>query len=235
MNGRLVHAGVIAEQSLSFTIELAEPLGFKAGQSCDVIIPSPLYVDDKGSMRTFTIASPPAEDPRLTFATRQTGSAFKRTMAEAQPGLAVEIDGPWGDFVLHDDASRPAVFLAGGIGITPFHSMIADAIGRRLPHRIILVYSNRTAAAAAFLDELLVWERANPTLRVVTAMTGQSPEGSARGGRISAELIAEHAGRDGRPIYYTAGTEVFVAAMRDSLKTMGVEDEDVRTDEFPGY
>lgn len=235
MNGRLIRAASIAEQTLSFTIELEEPLGFKAGQSCDVIITSPLYDDEKGATRTFTVASAPAEDPRLTFATRQTGSAFKRTVAEAKAGLAVEIDGPWGDFVLHEDASRPAVFLAGGIGITPFHSMIADSIVRRLPHRITLIYSNRTAAGAAFLDQLVAWQQANTNLRVIATVTGEPPAQAARSGKITARMIAEHAEAAGRPIYYAAGTEAFVGAMRDAIRSIGVADDDFRTDEFPGY
>jgi ferredoxin-NADP reductase len=235
MDGHLIRAGMIADQTLSFVIELDEPLGFRAGQSCDVIINKPLYADDKGAMRTFTIASAPGEDPRLTFATRHTGTAFKRTIAAAPPDLRVEVDGPWGDFVLHDDSSRPAVFLAGGIGITPFHSMIADAIERRLPHDITLFYSNRNAADAAFLDELNAWDQAHAHFRLVATMTGESPAESARRGRITRELIAEHIGADARPIYYSAGTEAFVSAMRAALTALGVAEQDIRTDEFPGY
>jgi ferredoxin-NADP reductase len=81
-----------------------------------------------GESRTFSIASAPHE-PHLTVATRMRDSAFKRTLREAAPGLKVEIDGPAGMMVLHDDAARPAVFLAGGIGITPFLSMARDAAG----------------------------------------------------------------------------------------------------------
>lgn len=235
MNGRLLHAAVIAEQTLSFTIELEEPLGFRAGQSCDLILSSPPYDEAKGALRTFTIASPPAEEPRLTFATRQTGSAFKRSIADAATGLAVEVDGPWGDFLLHDDPARPAVFLAGGIGITPFRSMIADAIDRHLPHRLTLFYSSRTAATAAFLDEILGWERSQPNLRVIATITGDPPAAVARSGRLTSELIAEHVEREGRPVYYAAGTEAFVAAMRAALESIGVAADDIRTDEFPGY
>ena len=230
MNGRIVHAGRIADRTLSFVIELEDRLGFRTGQSCDVIIKSPLYTDEKGAMRTFTIASPPSQDPRLTFATRDTGSAFKRTIAEASPGLAVEVDGPWGEFTLHDDAARPAVFLAGGIGITPFHSMIADVVAHGHPHRITLFYSNRTLAGAAFLDELTGWSRHHPNIRVIPITTG-----APAGGRLSAELIAKQVRREDRPIYYAAGTEAFVAAMGEALRSSDVDPLDIRTDEFPGY
>src|SRR5579864_8946088 len=121
MNARLVSVDPVAEGTAAVTFELPGPFSFEPGQTCDLTISNPKYQDDQGSSRTFSIASSPSELPRLRFATRLTGSAFKRTLVESAPGLEVDIDGPYGSFTLHKNSAKPALLFAGGIGITPFH------------------------------------------------------------------------------------------------------------------
>src|SRR5512143_1624703 len=124
MEGRLVDRALIAESTAAFWFEPAERFEFTPGQTCDITVPDPLYRDDAGTSRTFSIASAPS-DGRLMVGTRLRGSAMKRTLKEAPLGLRVEIDGPFGSFTLHRNAAKPAVLLAGGIGITPFRSIVA--------------------------------------------------------------------------------------------------------------
>src|SRR5262245_28731179 len=152
MQARLIKVDRIGTETAAFTFEPSERLTFEPGQTCDITIPAMKYNDDKGNARTFSITSSPADAPRLRFATRLTGSAFKRTLLEAPAGFEVDIDGPYGSFVLHKNAAKPAAFFAGGIGITPFHSIIKDATERRLPHKLTLFYANRTPASTAFLS-----------------------------------------------------------------------------------
>ena len=140
MKARLVASARVAEETAAFTFEVEAPFTFDAGQTCDLTIRSPRYQDEKGSSRTFSIASPPAEAPRITVATRLTGSAFKRSLLEAPVGCEIELDGPSGSFGLHRNTAKPAVFFAGGIGITPFRSIVGDATIRRVPHRMTLFY-----------------------------------------------------------------------------------------------
>jgi ferredoxin-NADP reductase len=170
MNGRLVATERIAAGTAAFTFELQEQFTFEAGQTCDVTIPAGPYQDEKGSSRTFSIASSPMDAPRIVVATRLTGSAFKRSLVEAGAGLEVGIDGPFGSFVMHKNVARPAVFFAGGIGITPFRSIIKDATERGLSHRMTLFYSNRTAEGSAFLSDFEAWQAANPNFRLVASV-----------------------------------------------------------------
>ena len=236
MNARLVDRRMIAVRTLAFEIDPAEPFDFKAGQTCDVLIPHPAQTDDRGNARTFSIASPPGVTP-LLFATRLTDSAFKRTLAEAPPGLLLELDGPYGSFTLHHNAARPAVFLAGGIGITPFHSMIADVSRRRLPHRITLLYANTSASSAPFLDELERWGRENANFRLAATITAPvtSEPWPFDTGRIDAAFVKTHVQDPGAAVFYIAGPARFVEAMGSLVTAIGADPDSVKSEEFPGY
>src|SRR3989442_214970 len=134
----------VAERTMSFAFELeGHSFPFKAGQYVQITQGAPRYQDEKGSSRSFSIASSPG-DPVLLIATRLTGSAFKRSLAEVALGTRVEVQGPMGSFVLPQDATRPLALVAGGIGITPFRSMIKTVTEQKLPNRLTRIYSNRT-------------------------------------------------------------------------------------------
>ncbi|MDE3155061.1 MAG: FAD-dependent oxidoreductase [Acidobacteriota bacterium] len=221
----------------AFIFEPEQPLAFKAGQTCDIRIPEPRYQDAEGAVRTFSIASPPGS-PELMFATRLTGSAFKRSLMEMPPGTVVEIDGPYGSFTLHQNAAKAAVLLAGGIGITPFRSMIADAVERNLPHDLTLVYSNRTAGSSAFISDLEAWARAHPRFHLVATITEPAPgeAWSHLTGLVDAAFLARHVRADfGTAIFYVAGPDGFVKAMAASVSSAGADPDNVRTEEFAGY
>ncbi len=227
---------MIALRTLAFEIEPAEPLTFRSGQTCDVIIPHPAYTDELGNTRTFSIASAPEVSP-LTFATRLTESAFKRTLAEAPIGTPLDLDGPYGSFTLHHNAARPAVFLAGGIGITPFRSMVADATRRKLPHRITLLFSNTSASSAPFLDDLQVWARDNPNFTLVPTITDpvSGEPWTFETGRIDAAFMKARVPDPASAIFYIAGPAGFVAAMARTAEEIGADPDSVKSEEFPGY
>ncbi|MGE5245390.1 MAG: FAD-dependent oxidoreductase [Betaproteobacteria bacterium] len=237
MKARLIATDRIAADAASFTFELHDTFSFEAGQTCDFTIPSPRYQDERGSTRTFSIASSPGDIPRLLVATRLTGSAFKRTLLEAGAGLEVEVDGPYGSFVLHKNTARPAVFFAGGIGITPFRSIVKDATERHLAHRMLLFYSNRTAASTAFLSDLEGWQRTNPKFRLIATITDAPPGGqwSHETGMMDAAFIKPHLGDASNAIYYLAGPAGFVKGMQAALEKLEADPDDIRTEEFPGY
>jgi ferredoxin-NADP reductase len=179
-----------------------------------------------GDSRTFSIASAP-HDPHLTVATRMRDSAFKRTLKTAQSGLKVEVDGPAGMMVLHEDAARPAVFLAGGIGITPFLSMARDAAHRKLAHRIVLVYANRRPQDAAYLDELRGLQARNPNYRLVDLFSEPPAGWKGETGFIRRDMLERHLPA-GAPVYYFAGPQTM-------LGEIGIADADMRSEEFYGY
>jgi len=227
----------VAEGTAAFYFE--KPAGFahQAGQNAVFILVDPPETDSQGPSRTFTIASAPHE-PDLMIATRMRDTAFKRVLKSAVPGARVRIDGPGGVMVLHEDAARPAVFLAGGIGVTPFLSMARHAAKDRLPHRIILFYSNRRPEDAAFLDELRALERSNPNYRLIATMA--EAEKSSRPwdgetGFIRRDMLERYLNDLKGPVYYCAGPPGMTTAMQSMLAGLGVAEGDTRSEEFYGY
>jgi ferredoxin-NADP reductase len=231
MRTRLLGKQEVAAGTMAFRLERPAGFDFQAGQNMLVTLVEPPELDAQGPSRTFTIASAPHE-PELLIATRMRDTAFKRVLKKAPPGTPVEIDGPAGFMVLHEDAARPAVLLAGGIGITPFLSMARDAAHRRLPHRIVLFYGNRRPQDAAFLEELGSIE--NPNYRLVAAMS-EAPEWRGEKGFIDRAMLGRHLPELKAPVYYFAGPPAMAMAMQQMLSGAGVADDDMRSEEFYGY
>ena len=198
----------LAERTMAFCFGTdGQPFVFKPGQCILITLLDPLYKDKKGNARDFSIASSPGE-PSLMIATRMTGSAFKRSLADLPLGSKVRVHGPYGDFRLDADPTRPAVFLAGGIGITPFRSMIKHAIEQHSPQRLTLVYCNRTPDDAAFLDELQNWEKGNPNFRLIATMTQPATPDKAwtgRSGYIDVEFVKDLLREQMHSAFYVAG------------------------------
>jgi len=197
----------------------------------------PAETDSEGNTRGFSIASGPHEET-LMVATRMRDTAFKRVLKNMLIGTAVKIEGPSGDFTLPNNASRAVVFLAGGIGITPFRSMLVRAAKENLPHRIFLFYSNRRPEDAPFLEELQILERENSNYKLIASMTEMEkshlPWNGVRG-LINQEMLGRHLKSAGPPIYYIAGPPAMVKGLHAMLNNAGVDDDDIRSEEFAGY
>src|SRR5438874_4536736 len=164
---RLVAKGTL----MVFCDLLGRELDFTPGQYFWVTLVDPPYDDDKGPRRHITVVTSPNERGVLGLCTRLRDSAFKRSLAELPVGAEVEVEQPKGNFVLPEETDRPYVFVAGGIGITVFHSMLRYIAEEGLPYRVTLVYSNRDRESSAYLGELEELERKIPSLRVVLTMT----------------------------------------------------------------
>src|SRR5512137_2804561 len=140
---RLGERKPVAEATMSFRLELAgQSFAFQPGQFVRVGLSDPPYPDPKGNVRSFSIASAPA-DPFVLIATRMTGSAFKRSLADAPIGTPVSVSGPAGSFVLDRNSDAPVALFAGGIGVTPFRSMFKHAQEQSTARRFTLIYANR--------------------------------------------------------------------------------------------
>src|ERR1700681_1360292 len=124
----------VAGGTMAFWFEKPSGWTFKAGQYLDMTLLDPPETDSEGNVRSFSIASAPHEES-LMVATRMRNTAFKRVLNAMPLGSAVKIEGPSGSLTLHDNVKRTAVFLAGGIGITPFRSIVLRAAKEKLPHR----------------------------------------------------------------------------------------------------
>jgi ferredoxin-NADP reductase len=142
-----------------------------------------------------------------------------------------------GSFSLHNNTARQAVFLAGGIGIAPFLSMLTYATEEKLQHRIVLFYANRYLEDAAFIDALWKLESDNPRFRFVPTLTRATNNNGWKGktGHIGLQMLFAHVGILRGPIYYIAGPPTMVAAARRTLSEVGVDEDDIRTEEFAGY
>jgi ferredoxin-NADP reductase len=227
----------VAEGTSAFYLDKPADFTFKAGQFMEVTLDNPPETDAEGNGRAFSIASGPAES-HLMIATRMRDSAFKRVLGKLPIGSEVQIEGPFGNLVLHNNAARPAVLLAGGIGITPFRSIVFRAAAEHLPHRLFLFYSNRRPEDAAFLGELQELRAENANYTLVDTMTGLergSHSWNGESSRVSKEMLMQYVGDLNGPIYYLAGPPGMVTAMQTLLNSAGVNDDDIRPEEFAGY
>ena len=227
----------VAEDTMAFYFSKPAGYEYRAGQSVRITLINPFETDKKGNSRTFTLASAP-HDADLMIAVRLRTSAFKRTLQTAPVGTVCRIGEAGGELVLHKDPSRPAVFLAGGIGVTPFLSILRHAAYAALPHQMYLFYSNRRPALAAFLPELRAAQQSNPNCHVIATMTaadGSLPTWTGERGRIGPELLERHLPDLTTPIYYLAGSPAMTTAMLDLLQQNGVCDNAIKSAEFYGY
>ena len=227
----------VAEGTMAFRLEKPDGFKFKPGQTVDLSLIEPTENDDKGTKRTFSLVSAPHEE-ELLVATRMRDTAFKRILGTVPMGYGVSLEGPFGSLTLHRDRSRPALFIAGGIGITPFMSMLRHVAWEGLPRVITLLYSNRRPQDAAFLAELEALQKKFQGFQLVATMTaadGPDSTWSGRKGVIGAELIRTFVPKPVTPVFYLAGPPEMVAAMRDTLNRAGFDDDDIRSEDFAGY
>ena len=227
----------VAEGTMAFQFEKPKDFVFKAGQYIDLTLLGSHAGSSNGLTHTFSIASSPF-DEELLVTTRMRSTSFKQALSVLPIGTGARIEGPMGSFSLHNNTSRLAVFLAGGIGIAPFLSMVSHATAEKRRHPIILFYANRYLEDAAFINALWTLERANPRFRFVPTLTRIADNHGAwkgKTGHISAEMLFTQIGIVRGPIYYIAGPPTMVAATRRTLAEVGVDEDDIRTEEFAGY
>ena len=236
MQARIKEKRELAKGTLLVTFDLlGEEVDFTPGQYFFVTLPDVGHQDDKGLRRHITVVTSPNEKGVLGFATRMRDSAFKRSLGELSVGADVEVEPPKGTFALPNDASRPLVFVAGGIGITVFRSMLRYIQEEGLSYRVTLIYSNRDRESTAFLDELRALEQENSNLRLVLTMT-QDPgwEGETR--RIDAQFVRDYLGEDlDESTFLVAGPPAMVEGVQKALTEAGVEHENVMAESYSGY
>jgi ferredoxin-NADP reductase len=234
---RLKDRKEVAEGTMAFRFERPPHWAFKAGQYLDMTLLDPAETDSEGNVRSFSIASAPHEDT-LMVATRMRNTAFKRVLRTMPLGTAVKIEGPSGDLILQNNAALTVVLLAGGIGITPFRSMVFLAAEERLRPRIFLFYSNPRPEDAPFLAELHSLERNNPKYKLIASMTEMEKSHQPWNGEIGLidqGMLGRHLKGATSPIYYIAGPPAMVKGLHVMLSKTGISDDDIRAEEFAGY
>ncbi len=231
---KFLHSKAVAINTKTFYFEKPTGFVFKGGQTIDLTLMNPIETDEQGNTRTFSLASAPYES-ELMITTRLRDSAFKRSLNFLLPGMQVKFDGPFGSMTLHNDIHKPAVFLAGGIGATPFRSMILQAIHDQLAHRLFLFDFNRRPQDSPFLEEFKSLE--SPTFNFIPAMSQQTEllEWQGERGYVDEHLLRKYIGDLNVPIYYIAGTPRMVSTVFQLLVKIGVDSDNICTDDFSGY
>lgn len=234
---KLVEKVEVAEGTMSFHFEKPGGFEYKAGQFADYTLQNPPETDEEGNTRGFTLSSAPFE-PYVAATTRLRDTAFKRVLKNSPIGTEVAFDAPYGSFTLHNNVARPAVFLTGGIGITPARSIVFQADHDKTAHKIVIFYSNKTPEGTAYLDELTKLAESNENFTFVPTMdhmeaSQQTWDGET--GRIDKAMLSRHLDDLTAPIYYLSGPAGMVRAMRTLLNDAGVDDDEIRTEEFTGY
>lgn len=232
LKSKLLDRNIIAENTMEFILEKPKGMDFLAGQNINIKLAELFYADKKGQRRTFTIASSPDEN-ELIIATRMTGSGFKKTLAELPLGSEIEFIGPNGKFYLYEE-SEPVVFIAGGIGVTPFRSMLLDVLakGKKIP--ITLFYSNATLKRSTYHDLFKKLTDSLPAFKYVPILT-RAEIWDGENERISIDMIRKFIPNLISQDYYLCGPPAMVDGLKNILFEEGIPADKVRFESFWGY
>ena len=229
----------VAKDTFSFFFDRsANPeFAYLPGQYIRMILPHE-DADDRGTSRFFTVASSPHLTDHLMITTKIIQSTFKRKLFNLQPGDEIQFLGPFGSFLLDENEAAPHIYLAGGIGLTPFHSMLAYSAAKQLKIPQTLFVSFTESDEMVFYDELGKIDEKNAALKAVYTITHPAEsmtDWSGETGRVSEEMIKKHITLGGNEIYFLCGPAKMVTAMREMVQAMGIQEEQIRAEDFSGY
>ena len=233
----LVDRQRIARDTMAFWFDTnGASFGFRAGQHADFVFTHPCSESEGDNSRTLSLASSPLNKEPIMIAMRMRKTAFKNALNAAALGTKFIVSRPRGSFTLHRDVTKPAVFIAGGIGITPIRSILQWATQQRLPHKLYLFYSNREGDDAAFIEEFESMTAQNPNFTLIPTVTGHKTMAwPYEKGHINRQMLTRYLLGLNGPIYYIAGPSGMVTAMTGLLNASGVSDDDMKTEEFGDY
>jgi ferredoxin-NADP reductase len=205
---------------------------FKPGQYARITLLEPIHNDAEGNSRLFSLASSPKKD-YIMFTTRALDSAFNKNILEMPIGAKAEISDFGGNTVLHEDATIPAVFLIGGIGITPVRCMVEHIISEKLPYKAYLFYSNPVASSMAFFDEFENWAKKYQGFKFIPTIDDTSDKSwKYEYGYINKEMVLKYVDDVTKPIYYIVGPTVMVEAMEKILTDLNVDVKNIKLEKF---
>lgn len=230
---KLIKKKQVSQDAHSFYFERPRDFDFIPGQYVKIVLDI-LNQDERGVSRFFSISSSPTEHNFITITTRIIKSSFKKTLVNLSSGDHVSIRGPHGSFTLEEEDTRPKIFLTGGIGITPFRSMSVYAHDKKIKTLITLIASFSTVEDLIFHEELNNIKNENFKF-VVTVTHTEQTSWNGETGRIDAEMLRKYIAKIKNSVYYIAGPESLVDAMAELVRSLGVSEENIRTENFPGY
>lgn len=229
----------VADQTYSFYFRRTKKIDFIPGQYIRMTLDL-TENDPRGNSRFFSLCSSPLEEEFIMITTKiaDVPSPFKKRLLSLTPNEVVRFFGPAGVFVLPEQSARPIILLAGGIGITPFHSMILYASVKKCNFFITLLAAFSTVEEAVFYQELQDAAALQDNLKVIYTIS--HPERSQRKwdgekGRISEEMIRKYVSHPEEALFYICGPMNMVEAMIELIKGMGVPKENIKKENFTGY
>lgn len=225
------HTESVAQNIKTFWFKPTKQIVYMAGQYTEIQLPH-THPDERGIKRWFTISSSPTDNlvSITTKFTPKRGSTFKRTLASLKPGTKLNLAGPMGDFVLPKDRTIPLLFVAGGMGITPMHSMVKWLKDTNEQRNIHLVYAVSSVEQLAFQDLF-----ASYNLKFTPIVKEPTPDWKGEVGRLTADRVINLAGNDSRTLIYISGPEPMVETLVHDMGKLGVKKNRLVTDYFPGY
>jgi ferredoxin-NADP reductase len=221
---------------ISFIFDLGgQPLSYIPGQFVFFELDALAFPDERGKRRHFTISSSPTEAGIVMFTTRLRGSGFKETLRHAEPGYELTMETPRGGFVMREGDTRPHVMVAGGIGITPYRSILRHAADLHTSLRATLLYFNRIEADIIFRQELDSLSSQMSTLRVVHALDEPTSGWTGETSRLSEALLSKYAPNRQEPLFWLSGPPPMVNAYAEILLSFGIDAASIKKDSFTGY
>lgn len=224
----------VAQNTIVFRFSKPENFHFIPGQYGGFTLTNTQITDTGGMTRRFSLLSAP-QDVDIAIATRIQNSDFKQALNQMPIGHDIKFAGPSGNFILHEDIKCPAVFIAGGIGITPFYSMIRDSLHRDIHRPIYLFYGNEALADAAFFAELSHLSHHHPYFKFIPTLNKPEKNWSGEKGFVTADLLKKHLPDIHQPHYYICGSPLMVSALQQTVFDMSVNEEQIKVEDFPGY
>lgn len=200
-----------------------------------------VYGDAKGPIRHFSIASSPTEHDYIMISTRIRDTPYKQELASLEKETKILAWGPHGEFVLHNDHSKPAVFLSGGIGVTPFRSMIKFATDKQLPIKIIMFDSNRNQQNILYKEEFDSWARQNKNFKVIYTITEEETSDknlTEEHGRVDKSMLERYLSKHeiDNAVFYICGPPGMLKAMQELLqKDLQIPKDRLKVEAFTGY
>lgn len=234
---KLKQAVQIASDAAEFIFSSDSPLNFKPGQYLEWTLGHEKS-DSRGNRRYFTIASSPTEkDLRLGVKFYPEGSSFKKALLDMKEGDTVIASQLAGDFVLPRNREKKLVFIAGGIGITPFRSMIKYLIDMKQRRDVVLIYANKRKIDVAYKDLLNSASRilGMKIIHVITDQKNMSMQPALRTGRVDERVILEEIKDWKERTFYISGPPSMVENTEKVIKNLGLGRSQIKTDFFPGF
>ena len=234
---KLVGVTQIAPDTYDFVFTPNRPLKYTAGQYMEWTLPHK-HNDARGSRRIFTLASSPTEpEMRIGVKFYPNSSSFKRTLAGITPTTPIASGQLGGDFTLPRNTKRKLAFIAGGIGVTPYRSMVKYLLDTNQSRSVTMLYAARDGKNVVYSD---VFEDARAKLGFKTTYVLSQPSADykspfVRQGEISAELIEQEVPDFRERLFYVSGPPGMVNAIKAALHKLGVASSHVKTDLFTGY